>query len=541
MNLKKALLLLFFSIIFTIPVFGYDIPDVLRVGLEYKYKNVTSVPVSNKSILIGCGSEDFYGEAEILGTSFEFCVPDFKLVDSNEFYPSYSDALKGCDDLSKTWGYKFAPAYISANFWGVYAYKFGNDDISHAANSLNGSIVDVSKVIELKDNSTPVMFFNGVNPQIKSKDSDVITLSDRSYRGIIEFGRYTVNITAVNVISIDEYLYSALASEMPSDWESEAIKAQAVASRTYALTRRKMGIHTQNGYELCDNSNCQTYTGHSAETQQSRAAVDNTKGILIYYNDDIINSVFFSSSGGYTENSENVWSEATHYLRAVKEINENPLEWTRTFTQTELGNILSAKGKNIGTVNSIVVYKSDSGRVQELKFNGTSGKAVFSKEETRTFCSSVGSLSSRMYAINTYLPKINYNDYTNTENNNTSDNKNNSKEDTNSSIDQNNQNSQNNTEIIEMPAVTPKNYYEELGTIFMHTQNEFDEGGKVSISSNEQYNESTIYPDNGKFAFYGRGNGHGVGMSQYGAQGMAKAGYDFKKILQYYYTGTVVK
>ncbi len=533
------------GMVFAFPAFGYDVPETVMVGLEYKYKNVSSVPISNSSIIIGSEQNGkFVEETEITGSSLSVNVPQCSIIDANEFYPSYSKALRACDDIEDLWDYKAVPAFVDEGLWNVYIYDTGSDSLSYAADTVSGSIAGGTDVIELRDSSEPVMFFDGVNPQIKPDDSNVITLSDRSYRGIIEFGRYTGgNITAVNVVGLEEYLYGVVPSEMPSSWNIEAIKAQAVAARSYALTRRDMKVHEADGYELCDGTNCQVYIGYTNESESARNAVDDTEGVLAYYNGQPINAVFFSSSGGSTDNSENVWSNEIAYLRAVPEINESAPTWTRTFTQEELGALLSSKGKNVGTVESITVSTGEYGRVQELKINGSSGSTVLTKEETRTFCSgsSQGSLVSRMYSINTneiYVP----------------DEDSEIKEETSSQsgtifVVSSNGTSQTNKDDLyavnysgESTAVSGDIYaVTSNGKESIDTKTSSSSRSTVSTAANKIYEGGTVYPVDGKFVFYGKGNGHGVGMSQYGAKGMAEAGYSYKEILKYYFTGITVE
>ena len=549
-NIFLTVAVLSVDLAFSLPAMGYTVPDTVRVGLEYRYKNVSSAPVSNKNIIIGSEQNGrFEEETQLSGVSFTFNVPQSTIIDANEFYPSYNKALSACDDLEDMWGYLSAPALVDEGLWGVYIYDTGNDSSSYAADTVSGKIAGGTDIIVLKDSSEPVMFFDGINPQIKSGDSDVVTLSDRSYRGRIEFGRYTGgNITAVNVVGLEEYLYGVVPSEMPSSWESEAIKAQAVAARSYALTRRDMKVHEADGYELCDGTNCQVYIGYTNESESARNAVDSTEGVLAYYNGQSINAVFFSSSGGSTDNSENVWANEVAYLRAVPEINESAPSWTRTFTQEELGSLLSAKGKNVGTVESITISTGQYGRVQELKVNGSLGSAVLEKEETRTFCSasSQGSLVSRMYAINSegfYIPSEDYAvQQEQTSNNDSNDT---------GSIFVTSANGTSQTDVDNLYAVNYSGEGEAVsGTMYAVTangketisaQNSAKTNTTVSTSSNKIYEGGTVYPVDGKFVFYGKGNGHGVGMSQYGAKGMAEAGYNYIDILKHYYTGITVE
>ena len=443
------------------------------------------------------------------------------------------------------WEYSAAPAYVDDGLWGIYVYDTGLDSTSYAVDTLSGKSVNSSNIMSLTDSAIPVLFFDGINPQIEALDNGgIVTLSDRSYRGRIEFGRYSGSrITAVNVVGLEEYLYGVVPSEMPSSWESEAIKAQAVAARSYALTRRDMNVHLQNGYELCDGVNCQVYIGYTNESQQARDAVDSTRGEIAYYNDMPINAVFFSSSGGSTDDSENVWSDAVPYLRAVPEITEDSPAWTRTFTQRELSDMVAAKGKNIGNIESIAVSTGKYGRIQELKLNGDAGSCTLSKEETRTFCSgsAQGSLLSRMYTINTEKPYEKGETDIDTE----------TKYDT----------SGNGTIFAVSAAGIIESELKGAYTVDSSQNVSMAKGELYTVSSNgteklstesksvkpkstvpsEIYSGGTVYPIDGKFVFYGRGNGHGVGMSQYGAQGMAKAGYSYREILEHYYTDITVK
>ncbi|MBQ4109475.1 MAG: stage II sporulation protein D [Clostridia bacterium] len=132
--------------------------------------------------------------------------------------------------------------------------------------------------------------------------------------------------------SLDEYLYGVLPAEMPPSFNDEALKAQAVAARTYVINRMKNGDKSaHNGGDICtDSTHCQAYIKDSEATERFGAewektyrakiknAVDSTKGEIITYENEPITAVFHSTAGGYTENSEDVWSGYLPYLRSVK-------------------------------------------------------------------------------------------------------------------------------------------------------------------------------------------------------------------------------
>ncbi|MDD3570810.1 MAG: SpoIID/LytB domain-containing protein, partial [Lachnospiraceae bacterium] len=213
-------------------VFAYKLPEKIRVGLEYKYKEVDTVPVSNSKIDIGVqDNEEFYCEAEISSKSgFAVALPSGKTIDANEFYGNYEDAINASEDLNKMWGYDAVPAYVGKKLWGIYICGVSDSQAKYVADDVTGSIVaGNSNLMVLKDGNSVIMAFNQINPQIAPAGStEVVTLNDRSYRGVVEFGRYNGNkITAVNVVSLDNYLYGVVPSEMPSSWEKEALKAQA--------------------------------------------------------------------------------------------------------------------------------------------------------------------------------------------------------------------------------------------------------------------------------------------------------------------------
>ena len=234
-----------------------------------------------------------------------------------------------------------------------------------------------------------------------SGTDDTFTINGKQYRGCLRFAVNGTVMTAVNVVDLEEYLYGVIPAEMPASYGEEALKAQTLAARTYAMT--KLNAHKGSGYELCDTINCQVYKGYSGENSKTNAIVDETEGEIICYNGTPIEAVFSASTGGYTENSENVWNSVVPYLRAVPEVGEyGNNTWTKTLTLSQLDSLLSAKGENIGSAQDIVITKiSTGGRVQEMKIVGTSGSVTLTKENIRTYFSGAcGSLPSKMFTIN---------------------------------------------------------------------------------------------------------------------------------------------
>jgi len=136
------------------------------------------------------------------------------------------------------------------------------------------------------------------------------------YRGALEFvpGR-SGRVETINAVGLDDYVSGVVAAEMPSEWSMQALEAQAVAARTYAITTDAGGA----AFDQYSDTRSQEYGGVDAETPRSDAAVAATRGQVVTYHGTPAVTYFFSSSGGYTENIENVWPGSTPdpWLRAV--------------------------------------------------------------------------------------------------------------------------------------------------------------------------------------------------------------------------------
>ncbi|NEP05874.1 MAG: SpoIID/LytB domain-containing protein [Okeania sp. SIO2G4] len=299
-------------------------------------------------------------------------------------------------------------------------------------------------VAELK--SGKVALANWVSGQmwIEPKGEGYVWIGDQWYRGRTHIIPSKSGVTAINYIDIEQYLYSVIGAEMNGNWPQEALKAQAVAARSYALNKRQE--NSNNFYDLGNDQLWQVYQGIKTESQGTYAAVDATKGQVLTYNGQIILALFHSSSGGHTENVEDVWSNPLPYLRAVPDFDQDApvYEWTESFTQAELkqrisgvGNIISMTPQTTTPHNSVITIKvlGDAG-VKTLQ--GTDITAALGLKSTR----------------------------------------------------------------------------------FIVTPNK-DEDQQIPSS----------------FKITGKGFGHAVGMSQWGAYNLARNGYNYQQILLYYYQG----
>ena len=143
-----------------------------------------------------------------------------------------------------------------------------------------------------------------------------VRFNDKAYRGHIEvFANTRGLLTVVNVLGLEDYVRGVVANELsPGGYPAiEALKAQAIAARTYALRNR--GQYASQGYDLLPTTRSQVYRGLTSEQPLSTRAVDETRGLVVTYNGEPINALYTSTCGGRTEDAENIFNEAVPYLR----------------------------------------------------------------------------------------------------------------------------------------------------------------------------------------------------------------------------------
>src|SRR5712691_6922798 len=134
----------------------------------------------------------------------------------------------------------------------------------------------------------------------------------RRYRGSIQVDVTNGKLRAINMVGLEQYLYGVVPSEMPYTWHPEALKAQAVAARSYALATRKTGA-----FDLYPDTRSQVYLGIDHEKPSTNAAVDATAGKVVLFEGQVAKTYFFSTSGGRTSSAEDVWGEPVPYLVSV--------------------------------------------------------------------------------------------------------------------------------------------------------------------------------------------------------------------------------
>ncbi|WP_414530144.1 SpoIID/LytB domain-containing protein [Nodularia chucula] len=210
-----------------------------------------------------------------------------------------------------------------------------------------------------------------------------VYIGDRWYRGRTLVIPTDQGLDVVNWVDLEEYLYSVIGGEMDSGWPQEALKAQAIAARTYALYKRNEQRNHPT-YDLgASPDRWQIYKGVVSESPSIYAAVDSTAGQVLTHNNQIILSVFHACSGGHTENVEDVWGNPLAYLRAVQDYDQNisACNWERTFSPNDISSRISG----VGNVKEMVAEAHSPFRsVKALRIVGDQGTRVLKGEQVRT-------------------------------------------------------------------------------------------------------------------------------------------------------------
>ncbi len=188
---------------------------------------------------------------------------------------------------------------------------------------------------------------------------------------------YRSNGSIIN-LELEEYLIGVVAGEMPASFHNEALKVQAVIARTYALKtiqRNKKLTDTSSTQVYIDNEQMKNKWGKDYEKYYNkiRQAVNDTEGLVIVYNNDYIDAVYFANSNGYTEDAKNVWGNDFPYLRSVEsswDINTNRYQSTKSFSYEEASNILGFTiDENVQIYN---ILRNNSHRISSITINDKS-------------------------------------------------------------------------------------------------------------------------------------------------------------------------
>ena len=205
--------------------------------------------------------------------------------------------------------------------------------------------------------------------------SQPVLVNRKKYRGALTavMTREKKRLTIVNALPVEEYLYGVVAKEVIPLWPDEAIKAQAVAARSFALYHLD---HPQyEGFDIKATDQGQVYGGIEAEHPNTTKLVKATRGVTAVYDGEPIQAFFHSTSGGYTEAAVNVWGKDIPYLQAVKDDDKDSpnYSWTKSFTEAQLERTLKQGGYDIGKLQGIRLLPLGKAPMKWSSDRGTSG------------------------------------------------------------------------------------------------------------------------------------------------------------------------
>lgn len=218
---------------------------------------------------------------------------------------------------------------------------------------------------------SPLRFVPGASP---------LRLDDDAYRGALLVHRRGGRLTVVNKLPLDRYLRGVVPWEMPDDWHPEALRAQAVVARSYALATLKPGTL----YDLYADTRSQVYGGVRAEAASTNRAIGATAGRVLYWNGRVATTFYHSTSGGRTVSVAEAWPRATPvpYLVSVADPYDRLSKHHRwgpfIFTPEELGAKLGLR-----SLRDVVVARGPSGRVTEVRMKVRSGMRVMESQDFR--------------------------------------------------------------------------------------------------------------------------------------------------------------
>ena len=206
----------------------------------------------------------------------------------------------------------------------------------------------------------------------------LVGLGRRRYRGLVRVLPEGDRLQAVNMLGLEHYLASVVGSEMPASWPAEALRAQAVAARTYALAQLK----PEAPFDLRSTVASQVYRGTEAETDSTRSAVAATRSLVLSHGGSLIDAVFHSSSGGSTENSGEMWNRQLPYLVSVPD-RDKLSPWHQWSVRFEPDQLRRAFQETAGASRIEVLAASSTGRVRRARVIGPAGSLDLSGSELR--------------------------------------------------------------------------------------------------------------------------------------------------------------
>ncbi|WP_438318221.1 SpoIID/LytB domain-containing protein [Candidatus Caldatribacterium sp. SIUC1] len=346
---------------------------------------------------------------------------------------------------------------------------------------------------------------------------ECIFLGNRPYRGRLELRERGGQLEVINVLPLEEYLKGTVKLEASPSWPEEALKAYLVVARTYAL--KNLGRHREEGFDFCTTVHCMRYGGVFAEDPRTNALVEKTRGIIVTYQGKPASVVFHSESGGYTDSAKNVWGKDVPYLVEVPSPWEKDTPhafWQVVVSREEITEALRRRGYIQGEVLDLECRKSEkSGRVASILVRTDREEVELSANRFREALG-VDRLPSTFFDLLREPAAAQPQEEVPLQD-------------------------PEGERFIDYKAWMGKDWNLDDIITFLKLREEERrrkrEAQRVSSLPGTQPKKRPVWQASDAFTFVGRGWGHGVGLSQWGAVGMAKEGASFLEILHHYFPG----
>lgn len=510
--------------------------DTLKVGLYYGSNALASANLENA---VGSGyqvgwfdemTRDFVPVGTLADESITVTVNCGYHVQIREEFASFEEAKFVADQFRtgfvcyinntyrvrvNTFSTRQEAETAAATYMTYVWYDIFGIEHSFVGDATSPSATEVTVII--RDTNTILFEFDcsgakslGIQPM--GKTETLTWFKDYKWYGGFEYRRSTGgNINVINVVPVDDYVKGVLPYEMSPSWPLEALKAQAVCARTYALMQTKH--YKSYKFDVCNTTDCQVYYGANNANAVTDQAAEETRGVVLTCNGELAGAYYYSSNGGASESSENVWSTAVAHLVGKKDPYEAMISipgytYSETYTFAQLTQLLQSKNYDIGTVNAAYVSKTTpTGNVAEITFTDTNGRVVrITGEKCRTVFST--SMFGKKQTVRSMRFSIVGGETT--------------------------------SKYFVNDASTGVDSVSGLYTISGNgTVSNYSGGETYVITSSgtmKLENKGTVGVGSG-ITITGAGSGHNVGMSQYGAKAMAELGCGYEEILNFYYTG----
>ena len=441
---------------------------------------------------------------------------------------------------------------------GDYQVRAGSytsrQEAEDAAQSLGGTVAGTSSyAVNVTRTGTAEILFQfdggddlalGVMPDVTGADAVRTWFKDYRYYGGFRYERIGGgDLTVVNIVDLETYIKGVVPYEMSSSWPLEALKVQAVCARSYAYINIHSGKHTSYHFDVCNTTDCQAYYGAGTNsssyqaTERTDQAVDETAGEYAWYDGQVIEAFYSSSHGGASESVYNVWGtslEQYPYLCGVEDPYEADMasknsysSWTVSYTSSELAQRLENYGYDASSgIESLTLTYSDLGNVIQVRVNYRDGGSDTIRPSSMR---SVFGISSIRFTVNGQAASSGSGTTSSSGGGLTANGS--------TSLD-----SQGTYTVISgsgsLSQAGLDGLYAISGSGSITPAEDAASGGG---SGTDTPTGTQVTVSGSSYSFQGSGNGHQLGLSQYGAWAMAERGFTYDEIIEFYYPGTYVR